>query len=51
VKDAAQVRGVAEALAKLDDTGKLGILFAAPKDVSEADRAVVEREEGWILGA
>jgi hypothetical protein len=51
VKDAGQVRGVAEALAKLDDAGKLGALFAPAAGVSEADRAAVEREEGWILGA
>jgi hypothetical protein len=50
VKDATQVRGVAEALAKLDEQGKLGDLFAGPKGMSDDDRAVVEREEGWILG-
>jgi hypothetical protein len=51
VKDAAQVRTTCEVLAKLDETGKLGQAFAPPKGTSEADMAVVQREEGWILGA
>ncbi|HYF22262.1 MAG TPA: cobalamin biosynthesis protein CbiG [Caulobacteraceae bacterium] len=51
VKDATQVRGVCEALAKLDDKGGLSALFAPPKDMGEEERAVVEREEGWILGS
>ncbi|HWE46851.1 MAG TPA: cobalamin biosynthesis protein CbiG [Caulobacteraceae bacterium] len=50
-KSAASVRAVAEALAKLDEAGKLGAAFAPPKGVSEADAAAVEHEEGWILGA
>ncbi len=50
VKDATQVRGVAEALAKLDEQGKLGAAFAAPQGLSEEDLAAAEREEGWILG-
>nr|WP_205598087.1 cobalamin biosynthesis protein CbiG [Caulobacter sp. 17J65-9] len=51
VKDATQVRGAAEAFAKLDDADRLGALFAPPAGTSEADVAVVQREEGWILGA
>nr|WP_222934379.1 cobalamin biosynthesis protein CbiG [Caulobacter sp. 17J80-11] len=51
VKDATQVRGAAEAFAKLDDADRLGALFAPPAGTSDADVAVVEREEGWILGA
>lgn len=50
VKDATQVRATCEALAKLDEAGKLGQAFAPPKGSSEADRMLVEREEGWILG-
>lgn len=51
VKDATQVRGAAEAFAKLDDADRLGALFAPAAGTSAADVAVVEREEGWILGA
>jgi hypothetical protein len=50
-KAAAAVRGVAEALAKLDETGKLGAAFAPAKSPSDKDRAAVETEEGWIFGA
>ena len=48
IVDRAQVRAVAEHLAKLDETGKLGALFG-PK--AGEDVELVEREEGWILGA
>jgi hypothetical protein len=44
------VRTTAEALARLDEAGKLGAAFAAPKDLSPEDIAIAEREEGWILG-
>jgi hypothetical protein len=50
VKDATGVRSAAEALARLDETGKLGAAFAPPKGTSEEDVQAVEREEGWILG-
>ncbi len=48
-KELAQVRGLAERIAKLDETGKLGAAFAAPKDAPESEVAAVEQEEGWIL--
>ena len=51
VKDLAQVRGLAEHFAKLDEAGKLGAIFAAPKDLAEEALAAAETEEGWILGA
>lgn len=51
VKDLAQVRAVAEHFAKLDESGKLGALFAAPKGLSPEALAEAETEEGWILGA
>jgi hypothetical protein len=51
VKDLAQVRAMAEHYARLDEGGKLAALFAAPKDLSADDQAIVEREEGWILPA
>ncbi|OYX33224.1 MAG: cobalamin biosynthesis protein CbiG [Caulobacterales bacterium 32-69-10] len=48
VIDRAQVRALAEHFAKLDEAGKLGAVFAAKPG---EDVEVVEREEGWILGA
>jgi hypothetical protein len=51
VPDRAQVRAQCEYFARLDETGKLGDLFAAPKDAKPEVVADVEREEGWILGA
>ncbi len=50
VKDLAQVRTTAEAFARLDEAGKLGLQFAAPKGTPEATVTEAEREEGWVLG-
>jgi len=50
-KDQAQVRAAAEHFARLDETGRLGEVFAPPKGVSDRAASEVEREEGWILGA
>ena len=50
VKDAAQVRLTAEALAAADDKGELGAMFAAPKGLDEAQAGIAATEEGWILG-
>ncbi len=49
IKDEAQVRGACERFNALDDKGQLGALFGPAKD--DARRDVIEREEGWILGA
>jgi hypothetical protein len=49
VKDARQVEAMARFLLARDRAGTLGALFAAP--CSAAERAVIEREEGWIFGA
>ncbi|WP_298128309.1 cobalamin biosynthesis protein CbiG [Brevundimonas sp.] len=49
-KDQAQVRTTAEALAALDETGKLSAAFGPPKDATPELIAQVETEEGWILG-
>jgi precorrin-8X/cobalt-precorrin-8 methylmutase len=49
VKDARQVDAMARFLQRHDRAGTLGPLFAAP--CSAAERAVIEREEGWIFGA
>ena len=49
-KDEALVRGLAEHFARLDDKGDLAAAFAPPKDAEAALIAVVEGEEGWMLG-
>ncbi len=49
IKDEAQVRAACERFNALDDKGQLAPLFGPAKD--DARREVVEREEGWILGA
>ncbi len=49
--DRAQVRTLCEHFARLDEQGRLGAAFAPPRDADAALREVVEREEGWILGA
>ena len=51
VKDLTQVRSTAEHFARLDEAGKLGALFAAPKGTAADVVLDAEREEGWILGA
>ncbi len=48
-KDAAQVRAACEHFAALDEANKLGPAFGPQKGVT-ADAAIVEREEGWVLG-
>jgi predicted phosphodiesterase len=49
LRDVAVAMGVCRHLARLDAAGDLGALFAPSHTVDEA--RVVEREEGWILGA
>jgi hypothetical protein len=49
VKDQAQVRGVVERFSALDEKGQLAALFGPAKD--DPRRDVVEKEEGWVLGA
>ncbi len=50
IKDRAQVVALARHFAALDHDGRLGALFAGDTRLSAAERAVVETEEGWILG-
>jgi len=50
VKDAAQVRAIAQHFAALDETGRLATLFLGDPTLTAEERAAVEREEGWILG-
>jgi hypothetical protein len=49
IKDEAQVRGACERFNALDEKGQLAALFGPAKD--DPRREIVEREEGWILGA
>ncbi|WP_426013371.1 cobalamin biosynthesis protein CbiG [Caulobacter sp. DWR2-3-1b2] len=51
VKDAAQVRALAEHFAKLDEAGKLAALFGPSKGAPEDVVVDAETQEGWILGA
>ncbi|RYE45019.1 MAG: precorrin-8X methylmutase [Hyphomicrobiales bacterium] len=48
--DRAQVEAVAHGFAELDGRDQLGELLSAPADLSAAEREVVLREEGWIVG-
>ena len=50
-KDQTEIRAYAEQIAKLDDAGRLGPLFDAPKGVSADEAEIARSEEGWILGA
>lgn len=51
VKDARQVRTIAAHFATLDEAGALGALFEGDPALTRAERAIVETEEAWILGA
>jgi hypothetical protein len=51
IVDRAQVRALCEHFLRLDEAGKLGEAFGPAKGVDEAEIAIVETEEGWILGA
>lgn len=51
IVDRAQVRALCEHFLRLDEAGKLGEAFGPPKGVDEAEVAIIESEEGWILGA
>jgi len=51
IPDRARVRALAEHFARLDDAGKLGAAFTAPRAADLTAIDAVEREEGWILGA
>ncbi|PVM82675.1 cobalamin biosynthesis protein CbiG [Caulobacter radicis] len=51
IKDLAQVRGLAEHFAKLDEAGKLAALFGPDKDAPAQLVEDVQTQEGWILGA
>ena len=51
LKETAQVRALAEHLARLDETGKLGAQFGHAKGTGAMVIKDVETEEGWVLGA
>ena len=50
IADRAQVRVNAQALARLDRAGGLAPLFGCARDLTRAQRRIVETEEAWIFG-
>lgn len=50
IKDAAQVRFVAERFCALDAAGAFPELFSRPSGLTDAEAEAAVREEGWILG-
>ncbi len=50
IRDEAQVRSICEALAERDANGKLAAMFAGEAKLTDAQKAAVTAEEGWILG-
>jgi hypothetical protein len=48
-KEQAVARALAERIARLDEAGKLGAAFAAPKDLPEDQVQAAVSDEGWIL--
>jgi hypothetical protein len=50
VRDETQVRVLAEWFAAQDAASKLAPLFAGPASLTDAQKAAVTSEEGWILG-
>jgi hypothetical protein len=50
VKDAAQVRTVAEAFARFDADGRLATLLDRPPMLGDEEVAASLAEEGWVLG-
>ena len=50
IRDEAQVRGICEALAERDASGKLAAMFAGEAKLTDGQKAKVTAEEGWILG-
>jgi hypothetical protein len=50
IRDEAQVRSICEALAERDANGKLAAMFAGEAKITDAQKAKVTSEEGWILG-
>ncbi|MEO8811732.1 MAG: cobalamin biosynthesis protein CbiG [Caulobacteraceae bacterium] len=50
-KETSQVRAMVEHLARLDEAGKLGALFAPPGGVAADVVVDAQAEEGWVLGA
>jgi hypothetical protein len=51
IRDLTQVRALAEHFARLDESGKLGELFAPDKGSPPDVVLDAKHEEGWILGA
>jgi precorrin-8X/cobalt-precorrin-8 methylmutase len=50
IKDRVQVDMLARHFAQADAEGRLSAMFAGDPTLSPSERAIVETEEGWILG-
>ena len=50
IRDRLQVQALAHHFARLDETGGLHELFAGLQTLTHTERAIIEQEEGWILG-
>ncbi|MHA1564661.1 MAG: cobalamin biosynthesis protein CbiG, partial [Alphaproteobacteria bacterium] len=50
VKDATQVRSIANFLARADDDGRLAGMIALDDILAPAEETAVRSQEGWILG-
>lgn len=50
-RDAWQVENTVRALAARDRGGQLAADFAGPRRLTATEKRLIEREEGWILGA
>jgi len=50
IRDLTQVRALAEHFARLDETGRLGEVFAPAKGTAADVIVDAQHEEGWILG-
>lgn len=50
VKDSAQVRAIGRHFARLDEHNGLAEILAGDPGLTPEERAIVESEEGWVLG-
>ncbi len=51
IKDALQVETIGRRFAEIDAADALTRQFTGPDELTAAERRLIEREEGWILGA
>lgn len=51
IRDAQQIAATLLALADADHEDRIGVMLAAPGDRSGDELAIIEHQEGWIVGA